>query len=111
MNIMDFANDDDFGSSWSSNHTVKQPWYELNFEKAVPCNMIVLTAGNNRKATYSLEYYVNGKWNTLEVKREGEKKVGIFRFGRIWCEKIKVSITDFDGPPAIAELGVFNERR
>jgi len=111
MNIMDFANDDDFGSSWSSNPTVKSPWYELNFEKAVPCNMVVLTAGNNRKATYSLQYYANGKWNALAAKQEGEKKVSIFRFERIWCEKIKVNITEFDYAPAIAELGVFNERR
>jgi alpha-L-fucosidase len=73
--------------------------------------MVVLTAGNNRKATYSLQYYANGKWNDLATKNEGEKKVSIFRFERIWCEKIKVNISNFDSPPAIAELGVFNERK
>jgi alpha-L-fucosidase len=73
--------------------------------------MVVLTAGNNRKASYSLQYYANGKWNPLEVKNEGGKKVSIYRFERIWCEKIKVTISDFDSAPAISELGVFNERR
>ena len=111
MNLMDFANDDNFRSSWSSNPTVKTPWYELSFEKAVPCNMVVLTSGNSSASSFNLQYYANGKWNPIEVKREGEKKVSIFRFDRIWCEKIKVNITDFDSPPAIAEIGVFNERR
>ncbi|MGM9478162.1 alpha-L-fucosidase [Pedobacter sp. GSP4] len=111
MNIMDFANDDNFGSSWSSNPTVSAPWYELTFDKAAPCNMVVLTAGSNRKATYSLSYFANGKWNPIEAKNEGEKKVNIFRFGRTWCEKIKVTISGFDSPPAIAELGVYNERK
>jgi len=110
MNLMDFANDDNFGSSWSSNPTVKTPWYELSFEKAVPCNMVVLTAGNSSAANFSLQYYANGKWNPISAKREGGR-VSIFRFDRIWCEKIKVTITDFDSPPAIAELGVFNERK
>lgn len=111
MNIMDFANDDNFRSSWSSNPTVKAPWYELTFDKAVPSNMIVLTSGNSSAANYSLQYYANGKWNFIDAKREGERKVSIYRFDRIWCEKIKVTLSDFDNPPAIAELGVFNEQR
>jgi alpha-L-fucosidase len=110
MNIMDFANDDNFRSSWSSNPTVKAPWFELTFEKAVPCNMIVLTSGNSSAAQYSLQYYANGKWNDLKATNEGEKKVSIFRFERIWSEKIKVTILQSDRTPAIAELGVFNER-
>ncbi|RDC55932.1 carbohydrate-binding protein [Pedobacter chinensis] len=111
MNLMDFANDDNFGSSWSSNSTVKAPWYELTFEKGTPCNMVVLTAGNSSGAKYSLEYFVNGKWKPLTAKAEGDRKVSIFRFERIWCEKIKVKLSDFKHAPAIAEFGVFNERR
>ena len=111
MNIMDFANDDSFRSSWSSNPTVKVPWYELDFKKAVPCNMFVLTAGNSSGAKYSFEYYVNGAWQPLQVKAEGDAKVGVFRFDNIWCEKVKVHLSDFKTAPAIAEFGVFNERR
>jgi alpha-L-fucosidase len=111
MNLMDFANDDSFRSGWTSNPTVKAPWYELTFTKAEPCNMVVLTAGNSPAATYKLQYYANGKWHAIETKNEGEKKVSVFRFGRIWCEKLKVSISDFTNPPSIAELGVYNERK
>jgi alpha-L-fucosidase len=110
MNIMDFANDDNFRSSWSSNPTVKAPWYELTFEKAVPCNMIVLTSGNSSAASYSFQYFANGKWYDIKATNEGEKKVSIFRFKRIWSEKIKVVINQVEGAPAIAEFGVFNER-
>lgn len=110
MNIMDFANDDNFRSSWSSNPTVKNPWYELTFDKASACNMIVLTAGNSADVKYSLEYFANGKWSAIKADNEGGRKVSIFRFPRIWCEKIKVNISGSNRSVAIAELGVFNER-
>lgn len=111
MNIMDFANDDSFRSSWSSNPTVKAPWYEVTFQKAEPCNMIVLTAGNNSGANYSFEYFANRVWKPIQASNEGDKKVSIFRFDRIWSEKIRVKLTDFKRAPAIAEFGVYNERR
>jgi alpha-L-fucosidase len=111
MNLMDFANDDNFRSNWSSNPTVKAPWYELTFERAVPCNMVVLTSGNLSATKYSFQYFANGKWSDLKVNNEGEKKVNIYRFDRIWCEKIKVTMRQFDKAPEIAELAVFNEMR
>lgn len=111
MNIMDFANDDNFRSNWSSNPTVQTPWYELTFERAVPCNMIVLTSGNSSATNYSFQYYASGKWNDIKANNEGEKKVNIYRFDRIWCEKIRVTMRQFDKAPEIAELGVFNERK
>jgi len=110
MNLMDFANDDNFRSSWSSNPTVKSPWYEVCFANAMPCNMVVITAGNTSGAEYTLEYLANGKWIPLKTKATGDKKVSIFRFERIWCDKIRVNLSGFKTPPAIAEFGVFNER-
>jgi len=110
MNLMDFANDDNFRSTWTSNHTVKEPWYELIFKEAMPCNMIVLTSGNTSTSTYRLQYYADGKWRDIKAINEGEKKVKIFRFERIWSEKIKVTILQSDKTPAIAEFSVFNER-
>ena len=110
MNLMDFANDDNFRTSWSSNPGVKAPWYEVKFEKAMPCNMIVITAGNSSGAKYGLEYFANGKWLPLKAQASGEKKVSIYRFERIWCEKIRLNLSDFKEAPAIAEFGVYNER-
>ena len=109
MNIMDFANDDSFRSSWSSNPTVKAPWYEITFERAEACNMAVITSKN--PCEYTLSYFANGKWNPINAEQTGERKVSIFRFDRIWCEKIKITFSKFSRPPELAEFGVYNERR
>ncbi|WP_276089188.1 alpha-L-fucosidase [Pedobacter sp. JY14-1] len=111
MNIMDFANDDNFGSSWVSNTVVKAPWYELNFEKAKPFNMVVITEGRQAGAKYTLQYFAGGKWYPLDVDRkEGEGRVHILRFDRVWAEKLKLTMQSFSKPPVIAEVGVYNER-
>ncbi|RZJ82236.1 MAG: carbohydrate-binding protein [Flavobacterium sp.] len=110
MNLMDFANDDNFHTGWSSNPTVKSPWLELNFEKKVACNMAVITAGSNAEVDYTLQYYANGKWQNINSVAEGHGKVKVFRFDRILCEKIKVNISGFKRPPVINEFGVYNEK-
>gem|GEM_PF-5067094 len=33
MRIMDFAADDDFGSSWLSHPGIEQPWFEVELGK------------------------------------------------------------------------------
>ena len=109
MNIMDFANDDNFRSTWSSNPTVKSPWYEVSFESAKPCNMAVITSG--KPSDYTLSYYANGKWSPIKAERTGDRKVAIYRFERVWAEKIKVTFQNFRRAPEVAELGVYNERR
>lgn len=109
MNIMDFANDDNFRSNWSSNPTVKSPWYEVSFESAQPCNMAVITSG--KPSDYALSYYANGKWNPIQAERTGDQKVAVYRFDRVWAEKIKVTFQDFRRAPEVAELGIYNERR
>jgi len=52
----------------------------------------------------------DGKWLPLKAHPSGEKKVSIFRFERIWCENIRIKLSDFKEAPAIAEFGVYNER-
>ena len=45
--IMDFANDDDFGSCWNCNQAVDAPWYLVTFEREKPFNMICLLYTSN----------------------------------------------------------------
>lgn len=110
MNIMDFANDDRFGSSWQSNSTVKQPWYEIDFDKDQRFNMISIVEDGNNIKKYRLEYNENGTWKPL-TKGEGEGRVKIHRFDSVWGGKVRILIDEFSAPPAIAEFGVYNERR
>lgn len=109
MNLMDFANDDRFSSAWVSNPEVKEPWYEIIFERAKPFNAIVITESKPNISSYVLEAYMNGKWVPIA---EGNQlgRVKIHRFDRIWAEKIRMRMTKFQEPPSLAEFGVYDEQ-
>lgn len=108
--LMDFANDDDFGSSWVSNPTVKNPWYEINFDRERDFNLITIAEEKANIKSYSLEYCLNGVWTTL-FSGENLNKIKLHRFERVWANKIRIKIATYDHQPSIAEFGVYNERR
>lgn len=119
MNIMDFGNDDNFRTSWQSNPTVKAPWYEIDFDREKAFNMIVITedkagggAGgvNGNIGAYRLEVHSNGVWKPL-LTGSLPGRVKIHRFATVYADKVRVLIDRFDAPPAIAEMGVYAERR
>ncbi len=108
--IMDFANDDDFGSSWVSNSSVKSPWYEIEFKTDKEFNTIVIAEENPNIKTYSLEYCENGSWKPL-FSGENGKKIKINRFNKVLGNKVRINIITYDRQPSIAEFEVYNERR
>ncbi|MVT09942.1 alpha-L-fucosidase [Chitinophaga tropicalis] len=110
MNIMDFANDDNFRSSWQSNTTVKQPWYEIDFDKDKSFNTISIVEDGTNIKKYRLEYNENGTWKPL-ASGEGGGRVKIHRFNRVWGGRVRILIDESSAPPAIAEFGVYDERR
>jgi alpha-L-fucosidase len=109
-NIMDFANDDDFSSSWISNPTVKKPWYEITFDKDKDFNMVTIAEAKPNISSLHLEYCENGVWKPL-FAGENKNKIKIFRFSRVWGSKVRVWIDAADHQVSIAEVGVYNERR
>lgn len=110
MNIMDFANDDSFRSSWQSNRAVKSPWWEVDLGKEQAFNTITIVEDKVRIKKYRLEYYVDGQWKPL-VSGEEQGLVKVHRFSRVWGNRVRILIDSFSEPPAIAEFGVYNERR
>lgn len=110
MNIMDFANDDSFRSTWQSNRAVKSPWWEVDLGKEQAFNTITIVEDKARIKKYRLEYYVDGQWRPL-VNGEEQGLVKVHRFNRVWGNRVRIMIESFSEPPAIAELGVYNERR
>ena len=110
MNIMDFGNDDDFHSAWSSNPTVKNPWYEIDFGRDRSFNTVVITEPETHISGYSLEYWKDGAWKSL-LSGDDKKRVKVHRFGRVWGSKLRILIDRFDAPPGIAEFGVYDEQR
>jgi len=110
MDIMDFANDDNFKTSWTSNPTVKNPWYEVDFGHEIGFNTISIAEQKANIKTYKLEYYQSGEWKPL-FSGENGNKIKLHRFNRVWGSKVRMSIDTYDHQPSIAEFGVYNERR
>ena len=110
MNIMDFATDDSYKSSWTSNSEVKKPWFEVDFKKEKDINMIVVAEQKVTIDAYILEY-----WNGVEWKKvfegKNEERIKIHRFNRVWTSKVRIRIEHAKQTPSIAEFQVYNERR
>ncbi len=112
MNIMDFANDDIFTTAWVSNRAVKNPWIEISLgDSEQGFNMVtVAQRGKNNFSKYRLEYMKNNRWIPL-FSGENNDIIKIHRFDNVWGNKLRLLIEDYSNPPAITELGVYNERK
>ncbi len=110
MWIMDFANDDDFTTAWTSNKSVSEPWYEVLFDQDKEFNMIVITESKPTIKKYRLQYYANGTWHMI-LTGDNNRRVKIHRFNRVKASRVRILIDEFTAPPSIAELGVYREER
>lgn len=110
MDIMDFANDDDFTTRWVSNSTVKTPWLEVELDKEQPFNMITIYEAEARIKKYHFDYHQNGKWIPLAIT-PAAGKAKVHRFAPVIGDRVRVTIDEFSAPPTIAELGVYAERK
>lgn len=109
--ITDFAVDDDFHTAWNSNPEVAEPWLSVDLGREMPLNMIVVTEnGAPRVEEYALEYRTAGEWKPLGTESKAGR-VKIHRFDTVWGDAVRMTVRKSSGAPAIAELGVYNERR
>ena len=112
MNIMDFANDDNFNTAWVSNSTVKAPWLEVVFPVSTEFNTVVVTEHKKSSHGYSIDYLLDGQWHTITgVQPQSLGKVHIFRFEKVRGEKVKLRIDKITSAPEIAEFAIYQERR
>ena len=79
--------------------------------------MIVITeaaaeagAAAGNISAYRLEYRSNGVWKPL-LSGDKPGRVKLHRFATVWGVGVRVLIDRFAQPPAIAEFGVYDERR
>jgi len=110
MMIMDFANNDNFKTSWNSNPAVKQPWLEIDMVKEMGFNTVVITSAKAATCNYKVDYFANNKWYPLAEGTQ-ESRIKVLRFERVSGQKVRIKFTDFKEAPSIAELGIYNERR
>ena len=109
MNIMDFANDDNFSTSWQSNKHVSTPFWQVDLEKTQKIDMIVLTeqqAGVIQQ--YSIEYFDGRNWISLfDGNALTDSRVKIHRFKPVTAQKVRITIKKSSQPPALCEVGVY----
>jgi alpha-L-fucosidase len=112
MDIMDFVNDDNYATAWVSNPAVQQPWIEMELGAEQPFNMITITEKGHKShiRKYRIEYLENNVWKTL-LTGDDDKIVKIQRFNPVWGNKVKITFEQYELPPAIAEIGIYNEKR
>ncbi|MFA5328431.1 MAG: alpha-L-fucosidase [Prolixibacteraceae bacterium] len=110
MWIMDFANDDDFGSAWQSNRAVEKPWLAIDLERTQPFNMITIVEPRANINKYTLQYQKNGKWETI-FSGENANRFKLHRFDEVWGSKVRIQIENSSSPATIAEFGVYQEQR
>lgn len=117
MNIMDFANDDNFGTCWVSSPAVKDPWWMVSLDRKTPVNMVVVTekeAGSIKD--FVIEYLDGGQWMQTPAIRQAQGpevtgRVHIHRFPTVPAGAVRVRFKEWDGTLAIAEIGVFSPYR
>ena len=112
-NIMDFANDDNFKTCWTSSPTVQTPWYAVELGHEQPFNMVVITdRDNDRLQNYVIEYRANGTWHkAFEGNAPSASRVKIHRFDTVWGDAVRLTVNSSKRLTSIAEFGVFNEKR
>ncbi|WP_162996974.1 alpha-L-fucosidase [Mucilaginibacter kameinonensis] len=106
-NIMDFGNDDNFGSSWLSNPAVKKPWFEVSLKPGQQFNTIVLFENDPHIRRYKLEYHDPSGWKTL-FEGENLNRFKINRFKAVKGDKVRIDIESYNDRPTISEIGIYN---
>ncbi|UXD70082.1 alpha-L-fucosidase [Sphingobacterium faecium] len=111
MNLMDFANDDNFGSSWVSNAAASaSPWWELAFERSKAFNTIVITEGKDHPSVYNLVYFKDGKWYPILAEQKDQGRIKIFKFKTVIGQKVRLNMKPKNGKVVLAEVGIYHER-
>jgi alpha-L-fucosidase len=107
---MDYANDDDFSTSWVSNPIVKAPWYEVKLKKGQAFNAVVIAEEKVNISDYTIEYFANEKWITL-FNGQNTNKIKVHRFATVKGDKVRIYVHKAANQVSIAEFQVYNEKK
>ena len=104
----DFANDDNFGSSWRPHPTIKEPWWEVDLKGKKSISLFTIVEGTKGCIeAYRLEYKVGNSWQTIFEGTAPECRVKQHRFAPVKAEKVRITITRHQGKLALSEVGVY----
>lgn len=109
MNLMDFANDDNFHSAWVSSPEIAEPWWRVDLDKGTPVKMVVITEAKDANLnSFVVEVLREGSWAKVYKENAPERcRVHICRFNPTAADAVRVRFTSFEKPLSIAEIGVY----
>jgi len=110
MNLMDFANDDNFNSYWVSSPKVEKPWWRVDLESGTPVWMVILTSAQADMINdFSIELLQEGVWSKVVPSTvEHLGRVCIVRFPEKKADAVKVNFLKWEGTLSIGEVGVYS---
>lgn len=115
MNLMDFANDDNYHSCWVSSPAVESPWWRVDLDCETPVGMVVITEGEDSCLKgYTVELLHDGKWIAVHRETPGSavrSRVHINRFPVTKAESVRIRFTSYEGLLSVAEIGVYSPYR
>ena len=113
MNLMDFANDDNFATCWVSSPEINNPWWLVELDKTAQVSMVVITEGHNsRLSEYTIEISKDGVWKQVDNQSSTSSirsRVHISRFSPIEADAVRVRFKAQENTLSIAEIGVYGE--
>ncbi len=110
MDLMDFANDDDFSTCWVSSPEVANPWWKVELDQKNSVGMVVITEGKNSQMDgFSVDVLHNGVWTAAHRQTTSSSgRVHVCRFAPVKAEAVRVRFTARQGILSIAEIGVYS---
>ena len=110
MNLMDFANDDNFSSAWVSSPEIREPWWSVTLAPRTVLGSVVITASKEAGGLqeFVVERSREGRWEAIpEATRTVSGRVHILRFPPVEADAIRVRFLRWNGPLSIAEIGAY----
>lgn len=96
--------------AWFSKPRAFPAWLEINFLKPLTFSRIVVYATNKSLKNYTIQAYINGKWQMISLRKGNKSFKEEHTFKCITSTKIRLHITATNGSQAIvSEVEVFNK--
>lgn len=109
MDIMDFANDDDFRTCWVSSPEVKEPFWKVELDPGSLIDMVVMTEPKpGVMQEYVIEYLHKGSWHPVfNGTTPTQSRVKVHRFDKVYADAVRVRFTKWTGLLSLSEFGVY----